>query len=133
MLFRSIAGDATPFPEVNFENISFSGGPAPVHSIPGAKFAKKSSDATLLLCSTTKNPESVFDLATASESQEECAIGEAASGAPDFKSAMKKSAERRADADKSLDKILTVFASAPAKKRAVTRVQKEIASVFSDE
>ena len=53
-------------------------------------------------------------------------------GGPDFKSAMKKSAERRADAEKALEKILPFLENAPAKKRAAKKVQKEIASAFSD-
>jgi type IV secretion system protein VirD4 len=45
---------------------------------------------------------------------------------------MMKSAERQADAERSLDRILTLFDDTPAKKRAVKKVQKDIASAFSD-
>ena len=45
---------------------------------------------------------------------------------------MKKSAERRADAENAIEKILPLLENAPAKKRAAKKVQKEIASAFSD-
>ncbi|MEO7468624.1 MAG: hypothetical protein ABIV36_16535, partial [Sphingobium limneticum] len=49
-----------------------------------------------------------------------------------WQSTMMKSAERQADAERSLDRILTLFDDTPAKKRAVKKVQKDIASAFSD-
>jgi len=103
--------------------------------LPGAKFAATSLDVTVLSSNIPK-PEDVLDVQMVPDrlhDRDERAIGDLSGGGPDFKSAMKKSAARKADADKSLDKILTFFEGTPARKRAAKKVQKEIASVFSDE
>ena len=128
-----IAGAAMPFPELDLGSNASADSPTPPPAAAGAKFAARCSGAAT--SSTTRNPEGLLEPAPAphkSELREEPAIRDAAVGGPDFESAMKKSAERRADAEKSLEKILTVLENAPAKKRAAKKVQKEIESALSD-
>ncbi len=130
---QSIAGAATPFPDLDLESNASADSPISAPAAAGARFAVSCSDAAA--ASSTRNPERHLEISPAphqSEHREEPPIRDAAVGGPDFKSAMKKSAERRADAEKSLEKILTVLENAPAKKRAAKKVQKEIASAFSD-
>ena len=131
---QSMVGASTPFPDFDLESNASADSPISAPAEAGAKFAARCSCAAT--SSTTGNPEAHLETSPAphqSNLREEPAIKYAAAGGPDFKYAMKKSAERRANADKSLDKIMAVFESAPAKKRAVKRVHKEIVSVFSDE
>lgn len=130
---HSIAGAATRFPELDLGSNASAESPTPPPAAAGAKFAARCSGAAT--SSPTRNPEGLLEPAPAphkSELREEPAIRDAAVGGPDFKSAMKKSAGRKADAEKSLEKILTVLENAPAKKRAAKKVQREIASAFSD-
>jgi len=128
---QSIAGAAMPCRELDLESNASADAPTPATA--GAKFAARCSAAAT--SSSTRNPEGHLKPAPAShksELREELAIRDAAVGGPDFKSAMKKSAERSADAERSLEKILLVLENSPAKKRAAKKVQKEIASAFSD-
>ncbi|HCL67749.1 type IV secretory system conjugative DNA transfer family protein [Rhizobium daejeonense] len=128
---QSIVGTATPFSELALESNASADGPT--LATAGAKFAARCSAAAT--SSTTRNPEVLLEPAPAphqSEHREGSAITDAPAGGPDFKSAMKRSAQRRTDAEKSLEKILTFLENAPAKKRAAKKVQKEIASAFSD-
>lgn len=127
----SIVGAATPFSELAFESNASADSPTPATA--GVKFAARCSAAAT--SSAMRNPEGHLETSPAphkSEHREGPAIRDATVEGPDFKSAMKKSAERRGDAEKSLEKILTVLENSPAKKRAAKKVQKEIASAFSD-
>lgn len=114
----------------------FEGAPSSVHSSPtlstaGAKFVAKSSGATTLppIPGLILNGPNAMGEA---ERHAEHTNDDLRGGGPNFNSAMKKSAQRQTDADKSLNRILTLFNSTPLKKRAVKKVRKEIASVFSD-
>jgi len=127
---QSIVEAATPFSELTLESNASRDGPS--LETAGAKFAARCSAAAT--SSTTRNPEGLSKPAPPhqSEHREGPAVTDAAAGGPDFKFAMRKSAERRADAEKSLEKILPVLENTPAKKRAAKKAQKEIASAFSD-
>ncbi|MCW5712095.1 type IV secretory system conjugative DNA transfer family protein [Shinella sp.] len=131
-----IIGTATTFSEGNLRGTLCSDRPAPVHPIPGAKFSTKAPKVTAPSSPIAKQPQAVLDSAVESrraEHKKGDTAGGVAAGGPDFKTALKKSAERRAEAEKSLDKIIAVFENAPSKKREAKRAQNEIASVFSDE
>lgn len=132
---KPIASTAKTYAEANFEGILFSDHPTPAHPIPGAKFSTRTPEATTPSSPIVDNPGDILDGTATSErakDDEAEAASDVTAGGPDFKAALKKSAARKAGADKSLDKIMAVFASVPAKKRAVKRVQKEITAVFSD-
>lgn len=130
---RYIATDATSSTPGHPEDIMSFESPPPPNTTPGGKFAAKSS-AVVMMPSSRSIPDQVHILpGTSHPSQHanEPTSGNSVGSGPDFKSAMKKSAVRRAEADKSLERILTIFESAPAKKRAVKKLQKDIKSVFS--
>lgn len=55
-----------------------------------------------------------------------------AAAEPDFLSALRRSEDRKADADRSLEKVMAIFDNEPAKKRAAKKAKKEIASAFSE-
>ena len=130
---QSVVGAATPFPDLDLESNASADRPISASAEAGAKFAARCTYAAT--SSTTRNPEGHLETSPAphqSDLRGEPAIKDAATGGPDFKSAMKKSAERRADAENAIEKILPLLENAPAKKRAAKKVQKEIASAFSD-
>ncbi|MBN9134907.1 MAG: hypothetical protein J0I92_02525, partial [Phyllobacterium sp.] len=107
----------------------------PAPSLAGATFVAKSFEAgnePSRTPSTARIPDNRNDAQrVVADSQH--AVHEAGGDEPDFRFAMKRSAERQANADKSLERILTLLGGTPVKKRAAKKVQREVASVFSDE
>ncbi|MCA1371041.1 type IV secretory system conjugative DNA transfer family protein [Bradyrhizobium sp. BRP14] len=51
----------------------------------------------------------------------------------DFKGALRKSASRQSEAEQSVEKILAVLGNAPAKKRAVGKIRKDVSAAFAEE
>nr|WP_255606996.1 type IV secretory system conjugative DNA transfer family protein [Brucella anthropi] len=126
---------ASGFDDEHFVGTSPSDAASPTSPVAGAKFVAKSSEAKILPPRTSSPAPFPNDQDDAREVLEDAlhAVDHVGGDGPDFSSAMKKSAERQADADKTLDRILTLFDGTPVKKRAAKKVQKEIASVFADE
>jgi type IV secretory pathway TraG/TraD family ATPase VirD4 len=54
-------------------------------------------------------------------------------GKPDFRAAVNASARRQNEADKAIERVLNLFETTPAKKRAIKRLRKEISGALSDE
>jgi type IV secretory pathway TraG/TraD family ATPase VirD4 len=130
------AGNAMDPTAAICDSISSSAGRYSTHPKPGDRFVVRNWEATPRSSSIGKASEVTLDGSTAPRKfhdHEEAGIGNVALDRPDFKSAMQKSAERKANAEKSLEKILTVFESVPSKKRVARKVQKEVAAAFSDE
>jgi type IV secretory pathway TraG/TraD family ATPase VirD4 len=124
----------------NFEFEVPEAGPSPVSasqiiSIPGAKFAANSS-AVLRKPPSQLRPEQFHELpegANETPRPGQNSDPSCTSPAPDFKSALDASALRKAGADQSIEKILTIFKSSPAKKRAAKKVRKEVTLALADE
>ncbi|WLS01303.1 type IV secretory system conjugative DNA transfer family protein [Shinella sumterensis] len=124
----------------NFEFEVPEAGPSPVSasqiiSIPGAKFAANSS-AVLRKPPSQLQPEQFHELpegANETPRPGQNSDPSCTSPAPDFKSALDASALRKAGADQSIEKILTIFKSSPAKKRAAKKVRKEVTLALADE
>lgn len=102
--------------------------------MPGTRFLVKTSVAAGFL-PRLPNAPLILVAPTVSEKtfrSDEAATLHPAGGWPDFASAMRTSAERKSETDRSLSKILTVLDSTPAKRQAAKRAQTAIASVFSE-
>lgn len=115
-------------------------GPSPASasktmSIPGAKFAANSSAVLRKPSSSLQTEQFHGRPDAASEFPRSGMSGDTSppNPAPDFKSALDASALRKAEAEQAIAKILSMFDSSPAKKRAVNKVRKEITSALSDE
>jgi len=54
-------------------------------------------------------------------------------GAPDFRRAMARSAGRKADAERTLDAVLSLLEETPKKTRAARKLRRDVAMVFADE
>jgi type IV secretion system protein VirD4 len=52
---------------------------------------------------------------------------------PDFRVAIDESARRQSDADEAIGRVLNLFGTTPAKKRAIKKLRKEISGALSDE
>lgn len=52
---------------------------------------------------------------------------------PNFRAAIEESARRHSVADEAIGRVLDLFGTTPAKKRAIKKLQKEISGAFSDE
>jgi type IV secretory pathway TraG/TraD family ATPase VirD4 len=104
-------------------------------SIPGAKFSANSSGVTDKPPSPSRTAQrhDLPDAANQVQHSDQISGPSSSRRTPNFRSALDASASRKSEADQSIEKILTIFKSSPAKKRAVTKVRKEITSVFADE
>ncbi|MCQ4633447.1 type IV secretory system conjugative DNA transfer family protein [Shinella sp. CPCC 100929] len=124
----------------NFEFETSEAGPSPVSAsqsipTPGAKFVANSS-AVLRNPPSQLQPEQFHQLPdAASEPQRSGQNSDppCASPAPDFRSALDASALRKAEADQSIEKILTILKTSPGKRRAANKVRKEVTSALADE
>ncbi|CAN7713515.1 type IV secretory system conjugative DNA transfer family protein [Rhizobium sp. LjRoot98] len=52
---------------------------------------------------------------------------------PDFRAAVNASARRQSEADEAIGRVLNLFDTTPAKKRAIKKLRKEISGALSDE
>jgi type IV secretion system protein VirD4 len=52
---------------------------------------------------------------------------------PDFRAAIDESARRQSDADEAIGRVLNLFGTTPAKKRAIKKLRKEISGALGDE
>lgn len=88
---------------------------------PGAKFTERRGAQTHILSNRHKP-----------KLADKSCNGNLLESEPDFAAAMQKSAMRQAEAERSLDRISSIFDGAPAKKRAAKKARKEIEAVFAD-
>lgn len=115
--------------------VSFPAGTSLTISIPGAKFVANSSVAIRKppRLSPTEQRGELPDAANPAQHPDQTSGPFSSGRTPNFRSALDASASRKSEADQSIEKILTIFKSSPAKKRAANKVRKEITSAFADE
>lgn len=116
----------TRTPEVVVEHIDpYPSNPvAPSMVAPGEKFALKAPLAYVaasIRMPNGRNLESSSKELTPSD------------GKPDFRAAVNASARRQSDADEAIGRVLNLFDTTPAKKRAIKKLRKEISGALSDE
>ena len=106
-----------------------------ISSIPGAKFAANSSVAIVMPASLaqTKQVHEATHIADRLQNARQNSEVSTSGNNPDFKSALDASALRKTEAEQSIEKILSIFNSSAAKKRAIKKAQKEITSALADE
>jgi type IV secretion system protein VirD4 len=95
---------------------------APSMVAPGAKFALK---APLTHVAASISIPNGRNLDGSSE--------EPSKVKPDFRAAIDESARRQSDADEAIGRVLNLFGTTPAKKRAIKKLHKEISGALSDE
>lgn len=95
---------------------------APSMVAPGAKFALKAPLTHVAVSISTPNGRNLDG-----SSEEPSKVK------PDFRAAIDESARRQSDADEAIGRVLNLFESTPAKKRAIKKLRKEISGALSDE
>lgn len=109
--------------------------PSQIKSTPGAKFAGNSPVVTKKPTgqSHTEQHHELRDSADEIPRPGKRCEPSLAGQAPDFKSALDASALRKAEAEHSIEKVLTMFNISLPKKRLLNKVRKEIASALAHE
>lgn len=116
---------------IGLENLEAASSPATANSTPGARFAANSFAMQPGLSQVGQLNELPHSATTSA--RRHITDSNSKGLVPDFKSALDASALRQAEAEQSIEKILTIFDTSPAKKRATTKVRKHIVSAFADE
>ncbi len=117
------------------EIMSFPASASGISSIPGAKFAANSLVA-IGMPSRQLQTEQVHeptDIADQLQDSWQHNDASASGKSPDFKSALSASVQRKTEAEQSIEKVMSIFNSSPAKKRAIKKAQKEITSALAEE
>lgn len=94
---------------------------APSMVAPGAKFALKAPFTPAPTSITMPN----------GRNRDRCSE-ELPTTKPDFRAAIDESARRQSDADEAIGRVLNLFGTTPAKKRAIKKLRKEISGALSD-
>lgn len=110
--------------------------PAPSHvpgTKPGAKFASRSASIVTPESSASIGKSEALQMSSRRSNRKGKASQSSVPIGPNYKAALDKSAARMDGAEKALDQISKLFATAPAKKRAVKKARIDIAAAFADE
>lgn len=103
-------------------------------AVPGARFGTHRADGVVAQdLVPVKEPQKRTPTPKRMPRSKKSLAADAKSGQPDFGAALAKSVERKGRAAKSIDRILTLMEQAPAKRRALNKVRKDVAAVLSDQ